>query len=94
MSLLGTMEFTGSENWAAPAPSNFSRRITLKFLFLRNDKMLLVLQKMFAKSYLQILNMSLIKKRNSSHLQCVPVHRFNVVIIRTGNIVMQLILIF
>ena len=54
MSLLGTLEFTGSENWVAPAPSNFSKRITLKFLFLRNDMMLLVLQKMFAKSYLQV----------------------------------------
>ena len=49
----GYSGFTGSENWAAPAPSNFSKRITLKFLFLRN-MMLLVLQKMFAKSYLQV----------------------------------------
>ena len=43
--------------------------------------MLLVLPKMFAKNYLQVLNMSLFKKkRNCSHLQGAPVQLFNVVI--------------
>lgn len=79
--MLGTLEFTGSENWAALAPSIFSKRTTLNFLFLRNDMMLLVLPKMFAKNYLQVLNMSLFKKkRNCSHLQGAPVQLFNVVI--------------